>query len=83
MVSEVKESSDFWTIFDLFQGLSEQFVQVLCIYYENSTYFKDNCDQFSTSHAFMVNFRPVLWTLLAFVANSTYFKDIVDNFIWI
>ena len=31
MVSEVKESSDFWTIFDLFLGL---FWTVLCIYCE-------------------------------------------------
>ena len=67
MVSEVKESSDdLWTIFDLFQGLSEQFVQVLCIYFENSAFFKDILNNSNKFYAVSSD----IWQF------STYFKDI-------
>ena len=45
MVSEVKESSDFWTIFDLFLGLFWTVYAFMnkfpVIYDQNSAYFKD------------------------------------------
>ena len=56
MVTEVKESSDFWTIFDLFYGHYWTFWTIfnkLCIYGQslvisgqNSAYFKDIVDNF-------------------------------------
>ena len=73
-------SSDIWqirpilrtswaksNILDNFRPISEQFVQVLCIFYENSAYFKDIVDNlpviWTIFEWFMNNFQPISRTL--------------------